>query len=59
MRVKLANKFLIIGLMLYIVAGLAFLSKMGYSIVILFGAIVFIALGFFMYIKRKWLKIFK
>ena len=59
MKIKLANKFLIIGLLLYIVAGVAVISKMSYSIVILLGAIIFLALGFFAHMKLKWIKLFK
>ena len=59
MKIKLANKFLIIGLLLYIVAGAAVISKMNYSLVILLGAIIFLALGFFAHTKLRWAKLFK
>jgi len=59
MKIKLANKFLITGLLLYIVAGAAVISKMSYSLVILLSAIVFLALGFFAHTKLKWIKLFK
>tara|TARA_B100000315_G_C14507319_1_gene555262 strand:+ start:684 stop:872 length:189 start_codon:yes stop_codon:yes gene_type:complete len=59
MKLKLANKFLIIGLLLYVVAGIVAISKISYSIVILLSAIIFLAFGFFMHVKQKWAKLFK
>lgn len=59
MKIKLANKFLITGLLLYIVAGVAVISKMNYSLVILLGAIIFMVLGFFAHTKLRWAKLFK
>ena len=56
MKIELANKFLIIGLLLYIIAGAAVINKMNYNIVILLGAIIFLALGFFAHMKLKWSK---
>ena len=59
MRINFANKFLILGLLLYIIAGIATISKMNYSIIILLIAIIFLAFGFFMHIKGKWVRLFK
>ena len=59
MKIKLANKFLITGLLLYIVAGVSLISKMSYSIVILLSSIIFLALGFFAHTKLRWAKLFK
>ena len=56
---KLANKFLVLGILLYIIAGIAAISKMDYSVVIILAAIIFLALGFFMNIKLKWFRLFK
>jgi len=59
MKLNLANKFLILGLLLYIVAGIVFISQTNYSIVILLAAIIFLAFWFFMHIKHKWSRLFK
>ena len=59
MKVKLANQFLILGLLLYIIAGIATVIQMNYSIIILLPAIIFLAFGFFMHVKGKWVRAFK
>jgi len=59
MKLNLANKFLIIGLLLYVVAGIVVISKMRYSIVVLLGAIIFLAFGFSVNVKTKWSRLFK
>jgi len=59
MRLNLANKFLIIGLLLYIIAGVATISKMNYSVIILLVSIIFLAFGFFEHTKLKWAKLIK
>ena len=59
MKIKLANKFLILGLLLYIAAGIAVISKMNYSILILLAAIIFLGFGFFVHMRSKWFKLFK
>jgi hypothetical protein len=59
MKIKLANTFLIFGVLLYIGAGIAVISKMNYSVLILIVAIIFLAFGFFVHIKQRWIKLFK
>ena len=59
MKIKLANLFLIFGLLLYLVAGLAAISKMSYSIISLLAATIFLALGFFAHVRLKWIRLFK
>ena len=59
MKIKLANKFLILGLLLYLVAGIAAVSKMNYSVFILLAATIFLAFGFFVNVKFRWFKLFK
>lgn len=59
MKKRLANKFLISGLLLYILAGIMFIGKINYSVVILLAAVVFLAFGFFMHIRLRWVRLFK
>ena len=59
MRLNLANKFFIISFLLYLTAGIMALLKMGYSILVLLAAIIFLAFGFFNHSKAKWKKLFK
>ncbi len=59
MKIRLANKFLIIGFLLYIIAGIESIIKMNYSIIILLGATIFLAFGFFAHTRLKWAKLFK
>ena len=59
MKISFANKFLILGLLLYLVAGIMVLSKMNYSFIVLVGAIILLAFGFFTHVKLKWTKLFK
>lgn len=50
---NLANKFLVLGVSLYIVAGVMALSKTSYSIVTVLLAIIFLAIGVLHLIQRK------
>ena len=59
MKLNSANLFLVLGLLIYLIAGIAAISKMDYSVVIILAAIIFLALGFFMNIRLKWFKLFK
>ena len=59
MKTKLANIFLIFGLILYVLAGIATMIKMNYSIIILLAATIFLAFGFFVNVKLRWIKLFK
>ena len=59
MKIKLANKLLILGLLLYLIAGIAAVSKMNYSVFILLAAIIFLAFGFFVNVKLRWFKLLK
>ena len=59
MKISLANKFLVLGLLIYLIAGIAAISKMDYSVVIILAAIIFLAFGFFASIKLKWTRLFK
>ena len=59
MKIKLANLFLIFGLLLYLVARLAAISKMSYSIIALLAATIFLAFGFFAHARLKWIRLFK
>ena len=59
MKIKLANLFLVFGLALYILAGIAAISKMSYSIISLLAATIFLALGFFAHARLKWIRLFK
>ncbi len=59
MKLNSANKFLVLGLLIYLIAGIMFISKMDYSVVIILAAIIFLALGFFTNVKLKWFKLFK
>jgi hypothetical protein len=60
MKLKLFNKFLIIGILLYLIAGIAsIISKMNYSILILLASAIFLALGVFVNVKLRWFKLFK
>jgi len=56
---NLANKFLVLGILLYIIAGIAAISKMDYSVVIILAAIIFLALGFFVNARFRWVNLFK
>ena len=59
MKIRPANVFLVIGLLLYILAGIAAMLKMNYSIIILLAATIFLAFGFFVNVKLRWIKLFK
>ena len=59
MKTRLANLFLIFGLALYILAGIASISKMSYSIIALLAATIFLAFGFFAHARLKWIRLFK
>ena len=59
MKIRFANKFLILGILLYILAGIMGLGKVNYSIIVLLVAIIFLAFGFFENVKLKWFKSFK
>jgi hypothetical protein len=59
MKLNLANKFLILGILLYILAGIAVIGKMDYSVIILLAATVFLAFGFFANVRFRWDKLFK
>ncbi|GAF96478.1 unnamed protein product [marine sediment metagenome] len=59
MKIKLANKFIFLGLLLYIVAGIMAISGMNYSAIVLLAAIIFLAFGFFVNVKFKWKRLFK
>ena len=56
---KLANKFLILGLLLYFISGIMALVNSDYSLVIVATASIFLALGFFIYSTKRWEKFFK
>ncbi|MFH0868125.1 MAG: hypothetical protein V1831_02335 [Candidatus Woesearchaeota archaeon] len=53
----LANKFLVLGILLYIIAGISVIIQMNYNILILLVAIIFLAVGFFKHKKTAWLKL--
>ena len=59
MKLNLANKFLILGVLLYILAGIAAIGKMKYSLVVLAAATIFLASGFFANVRFRWGKLFK
>jgi len=59
MNVRLANKFLALGLVLYLIAGVSALLKFNFNLIVILAAIVFIAFGFFAHMKLKWVKLFK
>ncbi|MDP6600409.1 MAG: hypothetical protein QF798_03155 [Candidatus Woesearchaeota archaeon] len=59
MKTRLSNLFLIFGLVLYTLAGIAAISKMSYSIIALLAATIFLAFGFFVNVKLRWVKSFK
>ena len=59
MKLSLANKFLVIGILLYLIAGVAAITQMNYSIIILLAAIIFFALGLFASIKSRAYNLFK
>ena len=59
MKIKPANKFMILGLLLYFIAGIAAFVGMNYSIIVLLVAMIFLAFGFFEHVKFKWFKLFK
>jgi len=59
MRLSLANKLFLISALLYLIAGIMALLKMGYIILVLLAAIIFLALGFFYHTKAEWKKLFK
>ncbi|MBW2977003.1 hypothetical protein KY347_06165 [Candidatus Woesearchaeota archaeon] len=53
MKISLANKFLFIGVLLYTLAGIAAISKINYSMVILSAAVIFLAFGLFANMMSK------
>lgn len=59
MKIKPANKLLILGIALYLLAGIAVVTESSYSLIILLIAVIFLAFGFFKHVKSKWLKMFK
>jgi hypothetical protein len=59
MEIGLANKFLIIGLLLYAIAGIMFMAKMRFNIIAAIASMPFLAIGFFMHIKHRWLNLSK
>ena len=59
MKIRFANKLLILGILLYIIAGIMGLGKVNYSTIVLLVAIIFLAFGFFENVKLKWFKLFK
>jgi hypothetical protein len=59
MKIKLANKFLIIGLLLYLIAGIMAINGMNYSAIVLIAATIFLALVFFVNVKFRWFRLFK
>ena len=59
MRASLANKFFIISFLLYLISGVMALVKIGYSILALLAAAIFLAFGFFYHSQAKWKKLFK
>ncbi len=59
MKIKLANKFLIIGLLLYLIAGIMAINGMNYSAIVLIAATIFLALGFFVNARLRWFRLFK
>lgn len=59
MKIRLANIFLIFGLVLYTLAGIAAISKMSYSVIALLAATIFLAFGFFAHARLKWIRLFK
>ena len=59
MKLSPANRFFIISVLLYLIAGIMALLKMGYSIFALLAAIIFLAFGFFFNAAIKIKKLFK
>ena len=59
MRLGLANKFFLMSILLYFVAGAMALLKIKYSILALIAAVIFLAFGFVINTTTRWKKLFK
>jgi|TARA_B100001964_G_C14192820_1_gene581923 hypothetical protein len=59
MKINRTNKLLLIGLLLYIFAGIMAITGLSYSSIILLAAIIFLAFGFFVNVKFRWDRSFK